>query len=176
MDKDLKQSSWGPWIINTRSSSLLQVAGPGGDFGGVSYGSATDSHRVYISIINNEVENFTLVPSKNVTQVGGWVGIDASNGTTLWTTATPGTIGNFPTGPVSVANGVLFTTSLGPLNGTLYALDVKTGGVLWEYKFNTAIYGGVAVVGDCVFLGQGIGFGFIGNHGGAVSAFCIERD
>jgi hypothetical protein len=27
-----------------------------------------------------------------------------------------------------------------------------------------------------VFLGQGIEFGFIGNHGGAVSAFCIERD
>jgi hypothetical protein len=29
-----------------------------------------------------------------------------------------------------------------------------------------------------VFLGQGIGHGYIGfvNHGGAVSAFCIERD
>ncbi len=157
---------------------MLQVAGPGGDIGGVSYGSATDSHRVYISIINNLVENFTLVPSKHVTQMGGWVGIDASNGTTLWTTATPGTISNFPTGPVSIANGVLFTTSVGPLNGTLYALDAKTGGVLWEYNFNTAIYGGVSVDGDCVFLGQGIEDGFIGfvNHGGSVSAFCVEGD
>jgi outer membrane protein assembly factor BamB len=79
---------------------------------------------------------------------------------------------------VSVANGVLFTTSVGPLNGSLYALDVKTGGVLWEKNFNTAIYGGVAVDGDCVLLGEGIGHGYIGfvNHGGAVSAFCIERD
>ncbi|CAM6080130.1 unnamed protein product [Sphagnum tenellum] len=168
------------WALDRDDGRLVwaNVAGPGGDIGGVSYGSATDSHRVYVSIVNNRVENFTLVPSKNVTQMGGWVGIDASNGTTLWTTATPGTISNLPTGPVSVANGVLFTTSLGPLNGSLYALDAKTGGVLWEYNFNTAIYGGVSLDGDCVFLGQGIEDGFIGfvNHGGAVSAFCIEGD
>jgi hypothetical protein len=46
---------------------------------GASWGSATDSHRVYTNIINNEAQNFTLVPSKNVMQDGGWVWIDARN-------------------------------------------------------------------------------------------------
>ncbi len=97
---------------------------------GASWGSATDSHRVYTNIINNEAQNFTLVPSKNVMQNGGWVGIDVRNGTTLWTTATPGAIGNFPTRAVSVANGVFFTTSYGSFNDSIYPLDVKTGRVL----------------------------------------------
>ncbi len=50
--------------------------------------------------------------------------------TTLWITATPGAIGYFPTRAVSVANGVFFTTAYGSFNGSIYALDVKTGRVL----------------------------------------------
>ncbi len=104
--------------------------GTRGIFWGASWGSATDSHRVYTNIINNEAKNFTLVPSKNVMQNRGWVGIDASNGTTLRTTATPCAIGNFPTRAVSVANGVFFTTSYGSFNGSIYVLDTKTCRVL----------------------------------------------
>ncbi|CAK9198256.1 unnamed protein product [Sphagnum troendelagicum] len=103
----------------------LQVAGPGG-YLGVHHGALRQTAIEFTQTSSTMRPR----PSKNVMQNGGWVGIDVRNGTTLWTTATPGAIGNFPTRAVSVANGVFFTTSYGSFNDSIYPLDVKTGRVL----------------------------------------------
>lgn len=83
----------------------LQVAGPGGAFGGASWGLATDGERVFTNIINNAEKNFTLVPSTIVITYGGWVAMNASTGTIIWS------VGIFdkipPTRPPTLANGVL---------------------------------------------------------------------
>lgn len=51
-----------------------------GGFGGASWGSATDGKLVYVNIINDLRNNFTLAPSTEVTNGGGWVGINAATG------------------------------------------------------------------------------------------------
>ncbi|GMN28415.1 hypothetical protein TIFTF001_047884 [Ficus carica] len=51
-------------------------------------------------------KNFTLKPSAKNTTAGGWVAMDARSGRILWSTADPSNA--TASGPVSVANGVLF--------------------------------------------------------------------
>ncbi|KAJ0099153.1 hypothetical protein Patl1_22189 [Pistacia atlantica] len=49
---------------------------------------------------------YTLRPSKSTTIAGGWVAMDAKNGSVLWSTTN---LSNAMTpGPVTAANGVLF--------------------------------------------------------------------
>lgn len=158
----------------------MQVAGPGGNLGGASWGCATDGDRVYTSIINNALANFTLDPSTTVINAGGWVAMNASTGVILWSVATPNA--SFPVGPVTVANGVLLATSLGVPNGAVHALDVKTGATLWSKGIdaNASIAGGVSVHEGCMFVPQGIttitqlsNLGSLAKHGHAVEALCV---
>lgn len=123
--------------------------------------------------------NFTLVPTSVVITYGGWVAINSSSGTVLWSTAAPDA--SYPIGPVSVANGVVFGTTYGAPSGSgsVYALDSKSGDVLWKYKANASLTGGFSIHDGCVFLGEGvtpgIAYAFPNNTiaGHVVSAFCV---
>jgi outer membrane protein assembly factor BamB len=175
------QKSGFVWALDRDDGHILwdAVAGPGGDAGGASWGSATDGKRVYTSIINNEKMNFTLVPTSVVITYGGWVAINSSSGTVLWSTAAPDA--SYPVGPVSVANGVVFGTTLGAPSGSgsVYALDSKSGDVLWKYKATASLAGGLSIHNGCVFLGEGVTAGTaiafpnstIAGH--VVNAFCV---
>jgi len=96
------------WALDRDNGELLwaTVAGPGGRNGGTMWGAATDGTLVFINSINSEHVNFTLIPSNVVTTGGGWVAIDARNGTILWSVATPD--GTIAPGPLAVTNGVVF--------------------------------------------------------------------
>lgn len=85
------QKSGFVWALDRDNGSLVwdAVAGPGGNLGGASWGSATDGERVYTSIINNFNYNFTLDPSRTVINAGPWVAMEASTGEILWSAATP---------------------------------------------------------------------------------------
>ncbi|CAM6039507.1 unnamed protein product [Sphagnum compactum] len=166
------------WALDRNNGKLVwvTVAGPGGLGGGTMWGAATDGERIYINLINFENNNFTLIPSNVVTTGGGWVAINASNGTILWSVATPD--GSVTPGSLSVTNGVVFATSFGKPYGGLFALEATTGKILWQYKTNSSISAGVSIANDCVYLGQGISVSTnslgLKVRGSLVDAYCLK--
>jgi len=62
---------------------------------------------------------------------------------------------------VSGANGVVFGCNMDPVNGTMYALDARSGAVLWSFNSNanSPTYGactaGPTIADGMVFWGTG---------------------
>ncbi|KAH6792047.1 hypothetical protein C2S52_002524 [Perilla frutescens var. hirtella] len=168
------QKSGFAWALDRCNGNLLwsTEAGPGGVGGGGIWGAATDSRRVYTNIANSNKENFTLVPSKNVTTGGGWVAMDAGTGKVLWSTADPH---NATNNPVTIANGVLFGGSTYG-TGPVYAIDATSGEILWSYETGASVYGGFAVSRGCAFVGHGYNRPpfFTFTPGSFLFAFCIN--
>ncbi|CAK9210451.1 unnamed protein product [Sphagnum troendelagicum] len=167
------------WALDRDDGQIVwaTVAGPGGFAGGASWGLATDGQRVYTNIVNSNRLNFTLLPSHEVTIGGGWVALDANNGSILWSTAAPNS--SIAYGPVTVANGVVFVTAYGVPYGALLALEATSGEVLWQYNASSSLAGGVSVVNGCVYLGEGstaIGelSAPISVGGSHADAFCVQ--
>lgn len=129
----------------------MQEAGPGGLGGEGTCGAATDGKRVYTNIVNSDEKHFTLKPSNKTTTAGGWVAMDAGKGRILCPTPDPSNATAF--GLVSLVNGVLFAGSTFR-KGPKYAINAKTGKILWSYQTGTTIYGGVSVSNGCVLLGN----------------------
>jgi len=77
---------------------------------------------------------------------GSVVAIDPANGTILWRQFFPGPI----IAPVSTVNGVVFAAG-GKL---VQALDAATGNVLWSYRTDSILYGGIAISGGAIFVGD----------------------
>ena len=153
----------------------MQEAGPGGLAGGGNWGAATDTERVYTNIVNSDGKNFTLRPSNKTTTVGGWVAMDASSGRILWSLANPSNA--TANGPVSVANGIVFAGSTN-VKGPIYAINGKTGEIVWSYETGATVYGGMSISDGCIYIGNGykIGIGLLlGNFtaGTSLYAFCI---
>lgn len=152
----------------------MQQAGPGGISGGGIWGAATDKKRIYTNIANSNRLNFTLGPPFNrVTNGGGWVAMDASTGKILWATGNPK---NATVNPVTVANGVLFGGSASA-TGPVYAINAKTGKILWSYETGATVYGGMSVSNGCIYVGHGykVGVGtlFPSTGGTYLFAFCV---
>ena len=130
---------------------------------------------VYTNIANSRGSNFTLKPSNITTTSGGWVSMNATNGNVLWSTGNPSNA--TATGPVSLANGVLFA---GSTNGTgpIYAMSAATGEILWSYNTGATVYGGMSISNGCVYVGNGykvnLGIFFpTYTSGTSLFAFCI---
>ncbi|KAH7447712.1 hypothetical protein KP509_01G118300 [Ceratopteris richardii] len=169
------QKTGSVWALNCDDGSIVweTVAGPGGPGGGGNFGMATDGQRVYTNIVNNKHLNFTLIPD-GVTLGGGWVGMDASTGKVLWSTADP--VNGTDYGPVTVANGVLFVGSVNEA-GPVYALNALTGRILWQAFTNATVYGGFSVLDGCAYVGSGYsvnsGSGKNFTRGDSLHAYCI---
>ncbi|XP_050379997.1 uncharacterized protein LOC126797405 [Argentina anserina] len=170
------QKSGVAWALDRNNGSLVwsTEAGPGGIAGGGTWGAATDKKRVYTNIANSERKNFTLRPSNNITTSGGWVAMDPRNGKILWSTADPGNA--TANGPVSVANDVLFAGSTNPL-GPIYAMNAKTGEILWSYNTGATVYGGMSISNGCIYVGNGyaVNVGAVNPFTGGklMLAFCV---
>ncbi|KAL5808805.1 hypothetical protein ACOSQ3_029496 [Xanthoceras sorbifolium] len=148
------QKSGFAWALDRDNGSLFwsTEAGPGSSGGGGTWGAATDGKRIYTNIVNSDGENFTLKPSNKTTTSGGWVAMDARDGKILWSLADPGNALAF--GPVTLANGVLFAGSTNG-KGPIYAINAKTGNVLWSYNTGGTVYGGMSVSNGCIYIGNG---------------------
>ncbi|XP_071691199.1 uncharacterized protein [Rutidosis leptorrhynchoides] len=171
------QKSGIAWALDRNNGTIVwsTEAGPGGAGGGGAWGSATDGKTVYTNIANSLGSNFTLKPSNDTTNSGGWVSIDATSGNVLWSTGNPSRA--TATGPVSLANGVLFA---GSTNGTgpIYAMNASTGDILWSYNTGATIYGGLSISNGCVYVGNGYklnlgAFDPTYTPGTTLFAFCI---
>ncbi|KAF3444767.1 hypothetical protein FNV43_RR14460 [Rhamnella rubrinervis] len=171
------QKSGFAWALDRDNGGLVwsTEAGPGGILGGGTWGGATDEERVYTNIANSERKNFTLAPSEKTVNSGGWVAMDARSGKILWSVADPGNA--TANGPVTVANGVVFTGSTEG-KGPVYAIKAITGEILWSYKTGATVYGGVSVSNGCIYIGSGyksiVGGAFPSFTGGdSLFAFCV---
>jgi len=77
---------------------------------------------------------------------GSVVAIDPASGKVLWRQDFPGTV----IAPVSTVRGVVFAAG----GDLVAALDAADGKVLWSYRTAAPLYGGVAIAGDTIFVGD----------------------
>jgi outer membrane protein assembly factor BamB len=77
---------------------------------------------------------------------GSVVALDPTNGAILWRHTFAGPV----IAPVSTINGVVFAAA----GNLVTALDAVSGNVLWSYCTDSVIYGGIAIAGDSIFVGD----------------------
>jgi polyvinyl alcohol dehydrogenase (cytochrome) len=86
----------------------------------------------------------------------------------------PSQNGGGPSGPTSVANGVVFGCSL-DADGYMYAMNAATGAELWNYKSGGSCLSGAAIVDGVVYWGSGYSnFGF-GTPNNKLYAFGLPQ-
>jgi polyvinyl alcohol dehydrogenase (cytochrome) len=155
------------------------VAGPGSSLGGMEWGSATDGERIYYAIANLNFVAYGLTnpppgtPSTSI--AGSWGAIDPATGAILWQTADPNTA--MDTGPVSVANGVVYVGSMAGFPGstlgkaTMFALDARTGEQLWSFVSGGSVNAGPAIVDGQLFWGSGFANYGLGDSNSKLFSF-----
>jgi polyvinyl alcohol dehydrogenase (cytochrome) len=154
------------WAFNPNNGNVVwkTQVGPGSSLGGIEWGTATDGTRIYVPISNYLGIPYTF-PSETTANGGSWAALDPKTGEILWQTATPGSclsalgqsVGCMALGPASVAGGVVFAGSMdtNPNDNTMFALDAKTGKILWQFAAGSAVVAAPAIVGDSLYWGSG---------------------
>jgi polyvinyl alcohol dehydrogenase (cytochrome) len=149
------------WALNPDNGNIVwsTPVGPGSDLGGIEWGTATDGKRIYVAITNNDHLPYTLVPSGQQITWGAWSALDVATGKILWQTADP-TAGTIDLGSVSAANGVMYA---GSGSGQVYALDARSGKILWNFASEGSVIDGPSVVDGVLYWGSGYKIG-TGNN------------
>jgi len=165
------------------------LIGPGGDQGGMEWGTAFDGRRIYVSITNHHHIPYKLTQNgilTNETVTGGsWAALDPGSGTILWQTPDPqvetlpgaGVVGVWDLAPVTVANGVVYVASMAKLatGNQMFALDAATGAILWQFGAGSSVNAGPAVVNGSVYWGSGYArSGVEGSGSNTFYAFSID--
>jgi polyvinyl alcohol dehydrogenase (cytochrome) len=141
------------WALDPDNGNIVwsTLVGPGSSLGGIEWGTATDGKRIYVAIANRFQLPYTLAPSGQKITWGAWSALDVATGNILWQTADP-TVGAIDTGSVSVANGVMYA---GSYSGQMYALDTKTGKILWNFASGGTVIDGPSIVDGALYWGSG---------------------
>ena len=179
----LLDAATGAFIWNT-------LIGPGGDQGGMNWGTAFDGERIYAPITNHHHIPYKLTQNgvlSNVEVTGGsWTALDPLTGKILWQTADPQletipgftNVGVWDLAPVSVANGVVYAGSMAKLasQNQFFALDAATGEILWQYPALSSVNAGPAIADGTVYWGSGYArSGVEGSGGTRFFAFSIQE-
>jgi polyvinyl alcohol dehydrogenase (cytochrome) len=146
------------WALDPVTGKIVwdTAVGPGGNLGGIEWGTATDDKRIYIANTNTSHLSVTLTSATGQTSIttgGFWAALDPATGKILWETATPGSAS--PLAFVTSANGLLYSGSTDPAGPDMYALDAATGAVKWSFAGGGAVLSGAAVVDGSVYWGSG---------------------
>jgi polyvinyl alcohol dehydrogenase (cytochrome) len=179
------------WALDRDTGAVVwsTKVGPGGHIGGAMWGSATDGERLYVTESNSAHVSWVLggkgKHAGKTVNGGYWSALDPSSGTILWQTPDSNvypadiisTLGPSATvmGAVSVAKGVVYGGSLAPLPNqtSMYALDARSGDVLWSFASGASVLGGAAISDGQVFWGSGYTGSFlnVGSFGDTLYAF-----
>jgi polyvinyl alcohol dehydrogenase (cytochrome) len=163
------------WTLDPGTGAVVwqSSVGPGGTSGGLQWGSAVDGKRVYVADANSNARLWTL-PGGATTTRGVWSALDAATGQVLWQRTTPT---NDPTngwgdtsGPVTTANGVMFSCSVAA-SGYMFALNAATGEELWRFASGGSCLSGAAISNGEVYWGSGYGNLGIGTTSHKLYAF-----
>jgi polyvinyl alcohol dehydrogenase (cytochrome) len=143
--------------------------GPGSSLGGMEWGSASDGKRIYVSIAN-----FYGIPYA-VGSAGSWAALDPATGAILWQTADPN--GAIDLGPLTVANGVVYASSMAGSAAapTMLALDAATGSTLWSFAAGSSVNAGATVVDSTVYWGSGYAHLGIPGHTGNNKFYAFKK-
>lgn len=149
------------WTFRASDGKLVWAtqAAPPGLTGGLQWGSATDSRKIFFAASNSGLTGSGTSPlpwklmDGSTTTSGGWGALDAATGKPLWTTKDP--VGSRAEGAVSLANGVVFGCNLAYGVGTMAALDAKTGKLLWSYNSGAMCGAGPSIADGMVYWGSG---------------------
>ncbi len=156
------------WTVNRDTGAIIwgTQVGPGGEFGGIEWGTATDGNRIYVALGNTEYVETTLITGQK-TNGGFWSALDPTTGKILWETPTtslapkPAQAGSLvppagalaaANGSVSVANGVMYGEDTA---GNLDAFDAATGKVLFDYPSGGAGIAAPAISNGTLYWASG---------------------
>jgi polyvinyl alcohol dehydrogenase (cytochrome) len=137
-----------------------------------------DGLRIYAAVSNSNSEPWELVRNGRgtgeIVESGFWSALDASTGRILWQTADPN--GAMDPGAVTVANGVVFGGSLSAnaASDTMFALDARSGAILWSFASGATVNSGAAVVDGRVFWGSGYSNLGLGTPNKKLFAFTVK--
>eukprot|EP00882_Tetradesmus_deserticola_P022580 GHRQ01024505.1.p1 GENE.GHRQ01024505.1~~GHRQ01024505.1.p1 ORF type:complete len:423 (+),score=154.23 GHRQ01024505.1:137-1405(+) len=190
-----QKSGW-VWALKPEDGSVdwsLQV-GPGGLIGGLQWGSAADSQRVYVSNNNADSHTVDLTKMKAVPNVPGstkpptstkgglTAAVDAFTGELLWTFANPTMHWDTEVvpphnarsqAPMTVANGVVYYASM-DAKGTLFFLQANNGKLLGSFETGATLGCGPSLARGKVFTGSGyLNFG-LGQKGTKLYALQVK--
>ncbi|WP_055588241.1 outer membrane protein assembly factor BamB family protein [Streptacidiphilus griseoplanus] len=146
------------WTLDPATGKIVwaTAVGPGGNLGGLQWGSAVDGKRIYVANTNTNhlpVQLTSATGETSTTTGGFWAALEPATGKILWETATPGSAS--PMSFVSSANGVVYGGSTNPAGNNMYALDAATGAVKWGFPSGGAVLGGASIVDGSVYWGSG---------------------
>ena len=160
-------------LLDAQTGEFLwnTLVGPGSDQGGMEWGTAFDGDRIYVAIGNQNHIAYTLVSGQTATG-GSWAALDPSTGQTLWQTGDPQ--GALDLAPVTVANGVVFASSMAKAGNEMYALDAASGAILWQFAAGSSVNSGPAVSNGTVYWGSGYNRLGLGNGNTRFYAFTID--
>lgn len=158
-------------LLDARTGQFLwnTLVGPGGDQGGIQWGTAFDGDRIYAAITNHHHLPYRLtsngVLTNDTTTGGSWAALEPATGKILWQTADPqvetlpglGVVGVWDLAPLTVANGLVYASSMAKLanQNQMFALDAATGQILWQFGAGSSVNAGPAVVDGTVYWGSG---------------------
>ncbi len=169
------------WALNPDTGAVLwgTQVGPGGQTGGIVWGSATDGRRVYSAVNNSERRSYTLQPENTQeANAGSWAALDAGTGAVEWQVPATGQNPLNPSqaaaalGQVTVANGVFYA---GSDSGDMVALDAETGKLLWKFPTAGSVISGPSIVDGTLYWRSGYSnFGF-GKSNKKLYAFSLPN-
>ncbi|HQR04189.1 MAG: PQQ-binding-like beta-propeller repeat protein [Proteobacteria bacterium] len=161
------------WALDRDSGDVVwqRRLGPGGNTGGMEFGSATDSQRIFAAEANTSWGE-THLPDGKVINYASVAAING-DGSLLWHIADPA--GPRPPlgcdlsqeecvyeqakgglkGPVTVAGDVIYFCSDDALKGPMFALDARTGQTLWRHDTGSSCTSGASVVDGVVYWASG---------------------
>jgi polyvinyl alcohol dehydrogenase (cytochrome) len=145
------QKSGEYWLLDARTGDVVWSAAlaPGGNLGGIQWGTATDGKRVYVAEANSAKLPYRL-PDGTTIDGSSFAALDPATGKILWQIADP--TDGLAWGGLTVANGVLYASST---SGHMYAIDAATGTILWDHAAPYSVNAGAAVVDGTVYWGNG---------------------
>jgi polyvinyl alcohol dehydrogenase (cytochrome) len=176
-------------VLDAKTGAFVwnTLVGPGGDDGGFEWGTAYDGNRIYGAITDDPHTPYELTENGALTATtvtgGSWAALDPTTGKILWQTADPqtetlpglGTVGVWDLAPVSVANGVVYASSMAQKGNDMYALDAATGAILWSYSAGSSVNSGPSIVDGTVYWGSGYAkSGVEGNGNNKLYAFSLN--
>ncbi|MCW5698120.1 MAG: PQQ-binding-like beta-propeller repeat protein [Bauldia sp.] len=158
------------WTFDAHTGEVVWATwvGPFSEPGGLAQGAAYDGERLYVSVANMEYTphfvgmapcagGVCAMSDHDETPIwgGSWAALDPATGAILWQTAEPS---NSPVyGSPTVANGVVYVSSLAPTGSQMFALSAETGEILWEFEAGGSVTSNPAVVDGHVYWGSGFG-------------------
>lgn len=146
--------------VGTHQNDTLTVIPKGkttvspGPLGGVETPLAYSEGLVYVPIVNMTVEytptelvgtSFNMGAAK-----GELTALDVVTGKVVWTKV----FNSMDVGGATVVNDLVFTSTF---DGTIYALDKKTGEIKWQYQASGGINSWPAVKKDTIIFPVGVG-------------------